>query len=158
MDAQHQINPVGVQQAEGRGVSRVAQARAGSRMHMHGHCEIDDIHMGMEGGWRIRRTRDGVCSCSPARPVDLTCIHEAASVSSKWYWGKVPPMHARAHAHAHPDALAICTEWAVFRSPEFEEIKKGMNNPAIFDGRNLYHPEDVKKQGFYYESIGRPKN
>lgn len=54
------------------------------------------------------------------------------------------------------DALAICTEWTVFRSPDFESIKSGLANPAIFDGRNLYHPEDVRELGFYYESIGRP--
>jgi UDPglucose 6-dehydrogenase len=54
------------------------------------------------------------------------------------------------------DALTICTEWAVFRSPEFEEMKRLMSNPAIFDGRNLYHPENIREMGFYYESIGRP--
>lgn len=55
------------------------------------------------------------------------------------------------------DALAICTEWAVFRSPDFEQIKELMGGPAIFDGRNLYHPADIREMGFYYESIGRPR-
>jgi UDPglucose 6-dehydrogenase len=54
------------------------------------------------------------------------------------------------------ETLAICTEWTVFRSPDFDQIKTLMVGPAIFDGRNLYHPEDIRGMGFYYESIGRP--
>jgi len=53
------------------------------------------------------------------------------------------------------DALAIVTEWSVFRTPDFEEIKALMNRPAIFDGRNLYSLEAIVDLGFHYESIGR---
>lgn len=53
------------------------------------------------------------------------------------------------------DALAILTEWEVFRSPEFRDIKKRLNNPVIFDGRNLYDPAEMKKRGFTYYGIGR---
>ncbi|NKF21879.1 UDP-glucose dehydrogenase family protein [Solimonas marina] len=53
------------------------------------------------------------------------------------------------------DVLAIVTEWAVFRSPDFAAIKKLLRTPAIFDGRNLYAPKAVADAGFYYESIGR---
>ncbi len=53
------------------------------------------------------------------------------------------------------DALIICTEWSIFRTPNFVKLKSEMNNPVIFDGRNLYDLEDVKKEGFYYSSIGR---
>ncbi|MGB0525898.1 MAG: UDP-glucose dehydrogenase family protein [Flammeovirgaceae bacterium] len=53
------------------------------------------------------------------------------------------------------DALAIMTEWSVFRSPDFDEIKSLLKEPIIFDGRNLYHLEDMDKAGFYYNSIGR---
>ena len=53
------------------------------------------------------------------------------------------------------DALLICTEWSIFRTPDFNKIKELLNNPVIFDGRNLYNVEDVKKEGFSYVSIGR---
>jgi len=53
------------------------------------------------------------------------------------------------------DALVIATEWSEFRTPNFEEIKKRMNNPVIFDGRNLYSIEQMQQEGFSYYSIGR---
>jgi UDPglucose 6-dehydrogenase len=54
------------------------------------------------------------------------------------------------------DALAICTEWDVFRHPDFDEIKSMMKSPVIFDGRNLYNPAQMAELGFTYYSIGRP--
>lgn len=54
------------------------------------------------------------------------------------------------------DALAINTEWDVFRHPNFDEIKSAMKQPIIFDGRNLYDPEQMNSLGFTYYSIGRP--
>ncbi|MGH8443912.1 MAG: UDP-glucose dehydrogenase family protein [Solimonas sp.] len=53
------------------------------------------------------------------------------------------------------DVLAIVTEWAVFRSPDFAVLKKLLRQPAIFDGRNLYDPAAPAAAGFHYESIGR---
>jgi len=53
------------------------------------------------------------------------------------------------------DALLIATEWPQFRSPDFKIIAEKLNNNIIFDGRNLYDPEEIKEMGFYYESIGR---
>lgn len=53
------------------------------------------------------------------------------------------------------DALIICTEWSIFRTPDFSALKRDMKAPVIFDGRNLYEIEDVKKEGFHYISIGR---
>jgi UDPglucose 6-dehydrogenase len=53
------------------------------------------------------------------------------------------------------DALAIMTEWNVFRMPEFEKLKTKLKQPVIFDGRNLYELEEMEKLGFYYASIGR---
>ena len=52
-------------------------------------------------------------------------------------------------------ALAINTEWDVFRHPDFDQIKSKMRTPVIFDGRNLYDPAQMKKLGFTYHSIGR---
>jgi UDPglucose 6-dehydrogenase len=55
------------------------------------------------------------------------------------------------------DALAIVTEWREFRSPDFDHIKSTLRSPAIFDGRNLYDPEQMQKAGFDYYAIGRGK-
>lgn len=53
------------------------------------------------------------------------------------------------------DALIICTEWSIFRTPDFKKLKENMNEPVIFDGRNLYDVSDIKAEGFKYSSIGR---
>jgi len=53
------------------------------------------------------------------------------------------------------DALAIVTEWKEFRSPDFDNLKKQLKSPVIFDGRNLYDPGLMKKQGITYYAIGR---
>jgi UDPglucose 6-dehydrogenase len=54
------------------------------------------------------------------------------------------------------DALVIFTDWQEFRNPDFETIAKKLKTPLIFDGRNLYDPDTVKKAGIEYHSIGRP--
>ncbi len=53
------------------------------------------------------------------------------------------------------DALAIITEWSIFRSPDFEQLQLNLNQPIVFDGRNLYRPEVMSARGFVYYSIGR---
>ncbi len=53
------------------------------------------------------------------------------------------------------DALAIVTEWGDFRNPDFDAMRRLMNDPLIFDGRNLYEPEQMKTARFTYHSIGR---
>ncbi len=53
------------------------------------------------------------------------------------------------------DALLILTEWSAFRTPNFEEMKKRLKQQKIFDGRNVYDLDTMKKEGFYYSSIGR---
>ncbi len=53
------------------------------------------------------------------------------------------------------DALIIFTDWQEFRNPDFETIAAKLKKPVIFDGRNLYNPDIVKKAGIEYHSIGR---
>jgi len=53
------------------------------------------------------------------------------------------------------DALAIVTEWREFRSPDFAAIKARLKTPAIFDGRNLYDPAQLRELGIEYFPIGR---
>ncbi|QKJ66872.1 UDP-glucose/GDP-mannose dehydrogenase family protein [Deefgea piscis] len=53
------------------------------------------------------------------------------------------------------DALVVMTEWKAFRSPDFAEMKALLSQAIIFDGRNLYEPQYLAKQGFEYYPIGR---
>src|SRR5574343_147495 len=53
------------------------------------------------------------------------------------------------------DALLICTEWGVFRNPDFDQIGSLLNDKVIFDGRNLFEVHEMNEKGFYYSSIGR---
>jgi UDPglucose 6-dehydrogenase len=53
------------------------------------------------------------------------------------------------------EALAIVTEWNEFRRPDFARMRKLMHSAVIFDGRNLFTPDQMKTNGFTYYSIGR---
>ncbi|MDM9629907.1 UDP-glucose dehydrogenase family protein [Robiginitalea aurantiaca] len=53
------------------------------------------------------------------------------------------------------DALVICTEWGVFRNPDFTKMKELLQDAVIFDGRNLYDTDEIRSEGFGYYSIGR---
>ena len=53
------------------------------------------------------------------------------------------------------DALIICTEWSIFRTPDFNKLRKIMKAAVIFDGRNLFDIEEMKNEKFHYSSIGR---
>ena len=56
------------------------------------------------------------------------------------------------------DCLVICTEWKLFRAPDFEDIKKRLITPVIIDGRNLYRPEDMEASDIEYFGIGRGRS
>ena len=53
------------------------------------------------------------------------------------------------------DAMILLTEWKEFRSPDFDELKTQLNQPVIFDGRNQYNHQLMKKRGFEYFQIGK---
>ncbi len=53
------------------------------------------------------------------------------------------------------DALAIVTEWKIFRVPDFDQMARLLKDRLVFDGRNLYEPAVVARHGLRYESIGR---
>lgn len=55
------------------------------------------------------------------------------------------------------DALAVLTEWDIYRQPDFERMKKLMNRTLIVDGRNLYSLDEMRRRGFEYVSMGRPE-
>jgi len=64
--------------------------------------------------------------------------------------------HADPYAAADTaEALAIMTEWKMFRNPDFDSLKEKLRMPVIFDGRNIYDPELMNELGFDYHGIGR---
>lgn len=52
-------------------------------------------------------------------------------------------------------ALLIMTEWKVYWNPDFMKLKQLLRETRIFDGRNIYDAESMKKNGFMYHAIGR---
>ena len=56
---------------------------------------------------------------------------------------------------AGADALAIVTEWDAFRALDFAELKRRMKSPVLIDLRNIYRPDEMRRHGFAYSSIGR---
>jgi UDPglucose 6-dehydrogenase len=53
------------------------------------------------------------------------------------------------------DALFVVTEWSEFRNPDFERMKALLRAPVVFDGRNVFDPEEMREQGFRYFCVGR---
>jgi UDPglucose 6-dehydrogenase len=53
------------------------------------------------------------------------------------------------------DALVICTEWGIFRNPDFKRVSELLRDKVIFDGRNLFDLEEMTEKGYFYASIGR---
>lgn len=61
-------------------------------------------------------------------------------------------------ALAGADALVVVTEWRDFKAPDFSVIAEALQQPVIFDGRNLYDPQRMQHQGFAYYGIGRGRS
>ncbi|MCO5058627.1 MAG: UDP-glucose 6-dehydrogenase, partial [Rhizobiaceae bacterium] len=53
------------------------------------------------------------------------------------------------------DALVICTEWKAFKAPDFALVKDRLSRPLVFDGRNIYDPAIMSRNGFTYHGVGR---
>jgi UDPglucose 6-dehydrogenase len=56
------------------------------------------------------------------------------------------------------DALVVITEWKQFRSPDFGGLRQRLADAVIFDGRNLYEPDEVEAAGLAYYGIGRGRS
>lgn len=80
---------------------------------------------------------------------------EAMENVKKLFADKLVYCDTEYEAASETDALAIITEWNVFRTPDFDLLKAVMRAPVVFDGRNVYDVEHMKELGFYYDSIGR---
>lgn len=99
---------------------------------------LDNIRMLLEAGASIR-------AYDP----------EAMEHVKKIFGDKIVLCKDEYEALENADALLIVTEWPVFRSPEFDKMANLMNHKVVFDGRNLYETDTMKKHGFAYFSIGR---
>ncbi|WP_432412253.1 UDP-glucose dehydrogenase family protein [Rasiella sp. SM2506] len=80
---------------------------------------------------------------------------EAMPNIKKQFGDKLTYAHSMYDALEGADALVICTEWSIFRTPNYQKLKQLLANPVIFDGRNLYNVEDMEAEEFTYYSIGR---
>ena len=56
---------------------------------------------------------------------------------------------------AGADAVALVTEWNEFKFLNLERLREAMRRPVVFDGRNMWEPERMRRLGFEYHSIGR---
>ncbi len=81
---------------------------------------------------------------------------EAMAVAKRIFGSSIKYADNSYAALAGADALVIVTEWNEFREPDFARMRKLMRGPVIFDGRNLYNPDQIRGHGFTYLSIGRP--
>ncbi|HSW27416.1 MAG TPA: UDP-glucose/GDP-mannose dehydrogenase family protein [Burkholderiaceae bacterium] len=70
-------------------------------------------------------------------------------------WQRVEFAADAATATQGADALVVVTEWKEFRSPDFDDLKRRLKQPLVFDGRNLYDPATLAGVGFECEGIGR---
>jgi len=102
---------------------------------------------------------------APSIPIVQTLLEKGAKVqvydpeaqkTAKAIFGTKVTYAAKSYdALRGADALAIVTEWHEFREPDFARMRKLMRSPIIFDGRNIYQPQQMKAHGFTYHSIGR---
>jgi UDPglucose 6-dehydrogenase len=80
---------------------------------------------------------------------------EAAPTARQLFDGRIALCDRSYDALDGADALAVVTEWNEFREPDFAKMRQLMRTPVVFDGRNIYSPEQMRALGFTYFSIGR---
>ena len=91
--------------------------------------------------------------------VDVVVYDPVASDNvEKMYGDKIEYGASAYEILFNADALCVLTEWNQFRHPDMKQIKERLNAPVVFDGRNLYDPQQMRADGFTYHSIGRPES
>jgi UDPglucose 6-dehydrogenase len=85
------------------------------------------------------------------RAYDPAAIEETKKVFGNRLYYADNPYDAISSA----DAMVLMTEWSEFHLPDFEKISGLLKNKVIFDGRNIYNPEELINLGFRYFGIGR---
>jgi len=91
-------------------------------------------------------------SYEPLERLDPEAMHVAKRIFKK----RITYARNAYDALKGADALLVVTEWNEFREPDFERMKKLLNAPVVFDGRNIFDPKQIRSLGFTYSSIGRP--
>jgi len=86
---------------------------------------------------------------------DPAALKEAERIFGDKIGNEIMLYRKRYDAIEDTDALIVMTEWNEFREPDFLLLKESMRTAVIFDGRNLYDPERMKKYAIDYFSIGR---
>lgn len=104
---------------------------------------------------------------APALAIITMLLDEGAVVSAydpeaienvKLHYNRAKEITLSYHKYAaieQADALIIATEWQEFREADIDRVKKTMSQPVLFDGRNIFRPENMRSAGFTYYSIGR---
>jgi len=80
---------------------------------------------------------------------------EAIPVAKSIFGSRITFASGNYDALKGADCLALVTEWNEFRRPDFSRMRSLMAAPVVFDGRNIYEPEQMRENGFTYYSIGR---
>ena len=81
---------------------------------------------------------------------DPASMHEAKHLFN----GSVSLCKDAIKATESADAIILVTEWPEFRLPDWETIIENMKEHVIFDGRNIYHYDEMRENGFTYYGIG----
>lgn len=81
---------------------------------------------------------------------------EATETASRIFGSTITYANNQYQATEDADALIICTEWSAFKKPDFAVLSTNLQQKVIFDGRNIFQPKSIAKEGFSYISIGRP--
>ncbi len=145
-------------------VNRIQKNILIEKLKKHFNYSLKDLNIAV-WGLAFKPDTDDVRE-APAIDIIQTLIKEGAKVyaydpeamnnfkkiigGNKIIYGQ-DPYEILKEAHA----LVICTEWQLFRTPDFDKMKISMQLPNIFDGRNIYDLKFMEELGFHYESIGR---
>lgn len=101
---------------------------------------IDAVRMFLSQGFRIRaHDPEAIANARRALASDAVSYHDDGY-----------------EALRGSDALVIFTDWPQFRTPDFDAFKRALKRPVVFDGRNLYDPVFMAREGIEYHSVGRP--
>lgn len=90
------------------------------------------------------------------RAFDPEALHEAARIFGRRH--DLILCDSTAETLAGADALVVVTEWKQFRSPDFSRVAKSLRDRVLFDGRNVYPPNEVETAGIAYYGIGRGRS
>jgi UDPglucose 6-dehydrogenase len=93
-----------------------------------------------------------LASGASVRAYDPIAMDKARNIFPNIHYGE-----SAYDAAADADAIVIVTEWNEFKQLNLERLKNVMRTPILYDGRNIYEPSRMRRMGFRYNAIGRPR-